>query len=97
MILNCLSLRIIFTALLAIGLYPCSAKEREAQYPNGKISLSVQAKNNNPDDYGNPSFTINYINGNTTKNILSELLCGLSGSGCNHRPPQRRCLVYRWN
>lgn len=77
MILNYFNLRIMLTALLSIGLYSCSSKEKEVQSPNGKISLSVQTENSNPDGYGNPFFTINYTDGNTSKNILSKAVIGM--------------------
>lgn len=38
MILNYLSLRIMLTALLAFGLYPCSSKEKEVQSSNACLA-----------------------------------------------------------
>ncbi|MDR2915582.1 MAG: glycoside hydrolase family 97 N-terminal domain-containing protein, partial [Tannerella sp.] len=71
------SMRTVAIALLAIGLYACMPGEKKIVSPNGKINLSVRIEDSNGKGYGKALFTIDYMEGMYTKNILYDAVLGM--------------------
>lgn len=55
----------------------CYAETKKTVSPNGKIHISVEAKNTNPDGYGQVYCTIEYVENRSAKTIFSQVNLGL--------------------